>query len=389
MSFRQFVNVFALLMLIFVSHPSNNSIAQAPLPAEGRTIIWHPNGTEFALVATNGIFIYNRELDLLRYSLISGAYGGHWSLDGSKIIIGKRVLDATSLQIILEYTGEILTWLDDGIHLVRAYYPSADIALDGEIQIIRAETDVIIKRIPVPFRFDGFIVSPDYTKFVVFVAGTLMLYDVELESEIVRYQIDDYIQAVQWFDDNRRILILSSNVIIFDTVGYRILQSLNPLTETLVNLRIHPNQKQFIASGSRLDTFYVSDIGMTNIINTIPTQYPIAYYSPYGGVVATILVPDQAPIQLNPNQVIVSSPFVQLLVPDNSPNQINELIAQCQLEMSLTPLNPSPSLIEIDTLINSVQQNATLTLGCRVDLLAVAQSLRAETAIALTFTTLR
>ena len=105
-------------MFISLSLPTSvHTTAQGVSPDIGGRLEWSPDGTELAVIANNGVFIYDRAFRLRRYREQDipnyTAFGG-WSPDGSRLLVENRMLSADTLQVSREYEINLSGWLMDG-----------------------------------------------------------------------------------------------------------------------------------------------------------------------------------------------------------------------------------------------------------------------------------
>jgi WD40 repeat protein len=399
------ISSLILLWMFFVPH---TIVAQNVQPTSANTLSWNPAGTELAIFADNGVFIYDRDFRLLRYrELEKGVYGG-WSPDGTKLKVGNQIWDADTLELLSEFEVTLYGWLYGGSQI----YSSSG----NEITIFDATNGNLIKRVPLDFQIEGALTNPDGTQLISVFGNRVSVIDADNGIRTMLYVLPvRIVSSYELSPDGASIVYSASSSVPVGTPGSTPLE-LQPDTANLVALSIMdiktgntlfvsdplPNpiiNLSWSGDGSRIAG--VSQIGAVYIWDAHTLELLIAFsvgqatgqmaYSPYGGVLAIGANPNAGisqPPQTQPSTLapatsilLVANGVVQVIVPEPSFERLGAIQSAC-VQRNGGATSVAIPRIEAD-LNNYVAQLKTapadqLPPGCAADLIAIAKAIQSQ-----------
>jgi WD40 repeat protein len=387
-----------LLILIIVFTPIH---AKPPVPNTGGNVEWSPDGSELAVIANNGVFIYDRNFQLLRYREASfPTYLNFkiWSPDGTKLLILNQIWRANTLDTILEIQSTPRGWIAGGEQVFNITSDS--------IQIRNASDGNISSKIPLTFQIEEALQSPDGTKIATSVGYGLIVFDLLNGGQIShldqrRYGVGNY----TWSPDSTQLAYAGtvptsdgqSRAAIINIVDVKsgvVLRSSQPFDDSFS--LAWSNHAPFLAGLSRSGVVYIWDTNTLNLLNTISVSGQITGnmdFSPFGGVVAVGVNPNPStnrplnasqPISENIPKGIVQNladGAVSLVIPTASTGYLKAISDACDISpVSKKSLTNAIATNDISGLVSQITAlpNSAIPTGCKADLLAVAQALQAK-----------
>ncbi|MBZ0281275.1 MAG: hypothetical protein K8L97_11085 [Anaerolineae bacterium] len=399
-----------LLMLIVLLVSIYSAAAQEPTPDSAKSFSWSPDGTKLAIFADNGVFIYDRDFQLLRYREQNHLFAyGAWGLDGTKLIVGNSILSVDTLETLIEYESPIHTWLNDGLQLIT---------LDNggrEIRIWDTNNGSLIKTIESPIQVEYAVPSPDSSRILVVVSNGIFIFDFNRGELAGQYLFPVHsVNAYTWSPDGSQIAFAAFTLVpagtkgsvpnadpntaivntlnILDSITGDILLTSDPLSESVSAISWSKNMPR-LAGVSRSGSVYIWDAEKLSILNTFSVLGEVTgriAYSPYGGVVVIGINPETvnppSPMS-NQNPELISEEntsalannTLQIVVPEVSLEYLAAIQSVCSkngnspLAVPQTDMNLANYIFRIES-----ATPAQIPPACKADLLAVAEALQAE-----------
>lgn len=373
-------------------------VAQSVAPNTGGNLEWSPDGTELAILANNGVFIYDRNFQLLRYREASfPAYWNFdlWSPDGTRLLILSQVWDAATLETLVDSEVSLRGWLADGHRLFNLTADTLQIrnALDGSL----------IHTIDLPFQIEEATASPDGTKIAL---GYGYLVDLAAGDGIYQTGSTDYGRIYAWSPDSTQIAYISvlpadhpsfpshSVVKIIDRSSGKILRESEPLNDFPFSISWSV-RGPFLAGLSKTGRVFIWETRTLQLLNSIPVHPDLTGdldLSPFGGIVAVARSPGANDISPQSLPEPLSGGFGGVVY-----SEVNQII---DLAVPVTTHNYLQTMIDLCTddtttvsrLIQQIETRAYLRFrdeviglteefmpgGCRADLIAVAEAIIAQ-----------
>ncbi len=398
----------SIYILLWMSVVAHTTTAQDVQPTSANTLSWNPDGTELAIFANNGVFIYGRNFRLLRYrELEKGVYGG-WSPDGVTLTVGNQLWDANTLELLSEFEVTLYGWLDGGSQI----YSSSG----SEISIFDASNGNLIKRVPLDFQIEGALTSPDGTHLISAFGNRVSIIDANSGERTALYILPvRIISAYEMSPDGTRIAYSSSssvpagtpgstplelqpdtaNLVTLNIIDIRtgdILLTSSPMPDSMINLSWSGDDSR-IAGVSQTGDVYVWDANSLELLTAFSVSQATGQiaYSPYGGVLAVGTnpnveigsLPQTQPSTLGPATYVsmVANGVVQVIVPEPSFERLAAIQKACAQQNDSAASIAIPR-VEAD-LNNYIAQIETapaaqIPPGCAADLVAVARTIQSQ-----------
>jgi WD40 repeat protein len=402
-----------LMASILLCLPERTQVAtsQEVQPDPGGDIAWSPDGTELAVFARNGVFIFDRDFRLRRYRDLPSAFG-RWSPDSTKLIADQRILSADTLETLLEPVMPFHTWLDFVSEVI-------DFGDTGrEIRIWDVTTGTVVQTIASPAQIECAVPSTDSRYILVVVANGIFVF------EVSRALVGTYILPVRsirhytWNSEGTRIAYsadadvpagtpgsISSptvgnpdasslyTVSIMDASTGLILRTSDPLPESILSITWSRNAPR-LAGISNTGAVYIWDADTLKLLTafSVPGQVTLRMdYSPYGGVVAIGTNPNantppssinsRQPLELAEHISSLANDTIQLVVPEASLERLEAIQAACVRwnEGFVGPTIPQAEA-GLDRYIAQVEATPAERFppGCAADLIAVARAIQSQ-----------
>lgn len=368
---------------------------------------WSPDGTRLAVFATNGVFIYSREFQLIQHHQHNITVPtGIWSPDGTKLLAVNQILDADTLDVLLEVDGYPRGWVSNGTQLFGIR--------DHEIYILDAITGMLVRTIPLDIQIEHALSSPDGTHILTSVANGIFVIDIDRGDRVTQYlQSVENIYNYVWSPDGNQVAYSATTRVPVGTPGsyaisadWAVLYTVK-LIDSQTGAVLHTSeplpapvdsfvwsQKQPRLAGQLLDITYIWDtetLVLLDAFSIIGNSTGRIAYSPYGGILAVGVNPYTQPRaavqQLQPDLPAASAiasfadQTIQVIVPDVSLDLLRAVLEVCGLLtptqkkfMTETETSHLPAFIQrVESLSND-----QIPPGCVADLIAVAQALQAQ-----------
>ncbi|MDX2137747.1 MAG: WD40 repeat domain-containing protein [Chloroflexota bacterium] len=376
--------LWIVVSVICIGTPTTN--AQAISPNIGGNVEWSPDGTELAVIANNGIFIYDHNNTLLRYTLTPidnyFAFGG-WSPDGTKLLLGNQIFDSQTLDIVAEIPGYPRDWILDSNHVFTI--------TREQIRVINIQNGMLVSEIPVSIQIEEADASPDGSQISTMIAGTLFLFDARNSGVI--FQLDEA-GIYTWNDIGTQIAYIGSNntLNILD-ISTNIIRRSN--SGTVVEAGPLTWSQNRIALVSRAQNVFIWDAETFNLISTASLAQNTTGnldYSSFGGLIAVGQIPQSANqssstdgrINLNIGEGIINdlaNGAVGIVIPEPTQLGLQAITDACGLQpaadQALTAEISTQDYVGFTAQLEALPETA-LPPGCRADLLAVASTIAAQ-----------
>ncbi len=424
---KKLIYYLLLLLGVFVLLSLPNGVyttAQDVSPDIGGRLEWSPDGTELAVIANNGVFIYDRAFRLRRYREQDipnyTAFGG-WSPDGTRLLVENLILSADTLEVSREFEINLSGWLMDGTQVFgfgNGY---------GEIRILDSSSGNLVKTIPLTgIQLETIAASPDGKWISSNVANGLFIFDAAEGKLAAPYAPPvSYIYGYAWSPDGTRIAYSASTTVPAGTPG-SFTMALEPTNATLDRLNIIDvhTRETLISSSPVRDVGHALTwskhapriAGLTspasaggawalNVWDTDTAELLASFtistsqrlsgglaFSPYGGVIAVGISPRAytpsptapgirpAPVPAAHRRATADG-MVQIVVPEASFKRLADIQVVCVGQGSeAVNLAVPQTKSGLDQYITQVQAapGQQIPPGCAADLVAVAQALKGE-----------
>lgn len=174
---------------------------------------WSPDGTRLAVFATNGVFIYSREFQLIQHHQHNITVPtGIWSPDGTKLLVVNQILDADTLDVLLEVDGYPRGWVSNGTQLFGIR--------DHKIYILDAITGMLVRTIPLDIQIEHALSSPDGTHILTSVANGIFVIDIDRGDRVTQYlQSVENIYNYVWSPDGNQVAYSATTRVPVGTPG--------------------------------------------------------------------------------------------------------------------------------------------------------------------------
>jgi WD40 repeat protein len=389
---KSFLYPFVGLLLLIQIEVSHNLQAQAVYPDKIGGLAWNLNGTELAVLSNNGIFIYGRDGSLLRYQLEDidyystlAAWNG-WSPNGTRLLLGNRIVDAQTLQTLQDIQGP-RGWLKGG---QQVFSISAD-----TISVYNTDDASLAGEIPVDIQMEEAFSSPDGTKIAATIVNGLFVFDVNQLTMIFQavYPFRGIGRPI-WSPDSAHIAFGGSSDLQDGTREVK-LNVVDASTGDLLRSREVPEVGflTWARQSNRLsgvngysNEIYIWDANTLDLLTTTPfsgefTGYTAAF-SPFGGVLAIGLVNSIDVGTGQSSALLEHSPPLNLLVmtPDVSIESLRTITSACGIPARTEAALDQQAATDLTAFTAQVAAlpDTAIPPGCRADLLAVAAALQAQ-----------
>jgi len=381
------------------------TVAQETQPNPGAAISWKPDGTQMAIFADNGIFIYDRNFQQELYRNIPSA-SGIWSPDGNKLIVDNQILRSDTLEVLTDFASTPRGWLNGGSQVFALS--------DGKIHVFDASDGHLVKVIPLDIQLEYAISSPDGTRILSSVANGLYIIDVNRGELTNQYILPvDMILNYGWSPDSSQIALSTDSVVSVGTPGSvtvpdgdsavlyvfsimdanmgEILLTSDPLAEDISIFTWSKNTPQ-IAGLSRSGSVYLWDADTLSLLTAFSVRGQVTgriAFSPYGGVLVvgvTQKVNNPSPTSQQPlisaeASFALADNTIQLIVPEPSLERLEAIQSACtppsggaiSLEVPQTEANLDSYIAQVEA-----APSKQLPPGCAADLLAVAEAMQSQ-----------
>jgi hypothetical protein len=376
---------------------------------------WHPEG-EGLLVSGRadmeewGLWVYDANLQLVRFFPNDSSVSTSWSPDGSRFVMGRNIIDANTLEVVftLQANSGIGGWSADGTQLL---------ALENETTLgfYNATTGRLMRSLPMGNMLpDAVSWSPD-SQFLLFIQPTGMIDVIDANSGrlITTFPLEyQYPIGLNWSNDSRYLAAgfirevepgtnnllpyaagpTLASVVVWDVMTGDKIHQFDGLMDTPLILRWNPHKPELVA-GTGLGLVYIWDVNTGELVDTLTTLGGLSDldYSPFGGrLLITIVNTNQAAADLLNSQrealVEQEAYWTQSIIPNVLeiivPNPSAALLDQ--VEQACVPASISAGVNALDPVaatsdyITAIERNVNIPPGCRADLLAVAAALQAQ-----------
>jgi dipeptidyl aminopeptidase/acylaminoacyl peptidase len=398
-----------LTLLLSVVSGFQFTTGQEPYPDIGLDLEWSPDGTALAIFASNGLFIYDRNFQLLRYREQdnNNTSFGEWSSDGTKLLVGNQVWNADTLDTLFTMPTTPLGWNHNNSQLFGF------VDQGKSIGIFDAKDANLAKSIPLDFQLESVSWSWDGNKFASAIGKDLVIIDAD-KTKTVRYsQPVSSIGTYLWSPDSQRIAYNAVSEVSSGTPGS--IPTVDPSTAVMYNLHIadaNTGQVLYIfdsltghlglawsektarlAGVASTGDIYIWDANTLTLLTASSisnrTTFSIAY-SPYGGVLAIGIYPNansQIPSTLQPTfesvkaTTRIANNTVQLIIPEASLEYLNTIQSLCSQRSDMLFNFIVPQIKDmLNDYIEQVKVASTdqILPGCAADLIAVAEAIIAQ-----------
>jgi WD40 repeat protein len=412
---RYFKRMIAFLMAIALLgvtlHPML-SWAQADQLTPVLSLTWKPDGSRLAVTTRDRLQIYDQNLQLVQELALEGRTAStvDWSPDGTKLVVGRQILDAETLAVLLTIDTEVNLggWNRDGSQVWTLAPDSMGIA------IFDAESGNLVNTISV----DGTLItgaewSPDSTRFATLfhALDTLVILDVSSGEISATYPQAVAPGPLEWSPDNTRIAgstqvvvevgtpgsvpaannALLFEVYVWDAATGQVLNRFSGLPEYPQHLQWHPDGVE-LAGGASNGAVFIWDTSTNQQVDYFLSSAPVTnmQYSPFGGRLAVGSNPAQLQ-NISPERRIPpdTTAFVQrpadialeLFVPTPSIHDVEYIIEACDVpsdvEQSLTTDLQANDLNAFIAEVEALPEG-TSPPACAADLIAVAEALQRQ-----------
>jgi len=388
---------------------------------------WSQDGSKLAVITQDNLTVYDEVLtplasvalpdNISRFSVRALI-----SPDGSRMILGRQILDSTTLQPIIEITDPIRLysgqWGRDGTEVAyRGVSASRD--RDNEMRFY-SSVDGRLLRVFSSLNWqrssddvESYIWSPNGRYFYARGGGNaILILDAEKGTLVSQHQIDtDTIFTASWSPDSTKLALATTKLVELNTPGSipetgmtdksRLnsilildIASGNVLTKITSSARYivwHPEGTQIAGTDYQGElSIWDSATGVLVKTYSIPSSVELLQYSPYGGrlMVGIAIAPDTQSMNEDifarswAAQKEVADGLIQFFTPDASTELLDTIEAACVPAKAIAKL-PSAEMLMADTTtaeayVQAVQADTSIPAGCAADLIAVAEALQDE-----------
>ena len=380
--------------------------AQSNDPTPVYAVSWRPDGTRLAIGAGNNLQILGEDFQVIQSQVMRETVRSiHWSPDGQRIIVGRQILDAETLSILLTIDTEtnLGQWSRDSLQVFTLAADSMGISIFDTVN------GSLIKTISTGGTIiDGAVWSPDNTRFatVFSAANAVVILDVASGGIVANYPQTVSPGSLAWSPDGTRIAgstlvevetgtegsVPSANgavlfeVYVWDAHTGQVLNHFSRLPEYPHVLRWHPDGIELAGAASNGGVF---------VWNTTTNQQEDYFlssgvatrieYGPFGGRLAVGTNPAQL-VYVSPERRVASSSRtsaqnvpnlgLEIVVPNPSLERLQTIAQHCNLPNNLSEMLNTPE--QLPTFVTQLRaaNNPQISSGCSADLLAVADALQ-------------
>ena len=375
------------------------------VPTVISSVQWQPGGEKLLIMGRGqpghwAIWLYDAQaaqppIEVLSYE---NPVSAHWSPDGSRFSVGRNIVDAQTLDIILtlEAVSGVGGWSPDGAQVLAW-------ANDTQLGLFDTTTGKLVRMVPVgDEKPDAVGWSPDGEYFaLVQPTGETDIINAEDGRHITTIPME-YPMGLRWSPDSRYLAagfvesvepgtpgILPdaasprlASVVVWEALTGNIVQRFEGLLNWAAVIRWHP-QRPEIAAGTPIGLVYVWNIETGQQIDLLSTigGSGILDYSPFGGrlvVGGSILHQDILDAQreaLYPGHSQWIHSLVDNVLVLTVPDPSLERLAAIQSACVDTAVGIPQSEAELGNYITQIE-SISIKPGCAADLVAVAQALQ-------------
>ena len=370
---------------------------------------WHPRGegllvTGRASPGVWGLWLFDTDMQLVRMFPTENPVSADWSPDGTRLSMGRNILDAQTLAVLLtlEANSGIGGWSPDGAQVLAW-------ADDHHLGLFDSHTGELVHTVSVGEMIpDAVSWSPNGAYFALLQPiGTTDIISAEDGRQIATVPME-YPIGLRWSSDSRYLAAAFAivvepgtpntlpdaasptlaSVVIWEALTGSVIQTFSGLPALPLRLRWHP-QRPELAGGVDDGLIFIWNVETGQLVNTFRTIPSLTSmeYSPFGGrLVVGSWVARQSwyeahlyppARQVGWSRDVVAS-AVEIIIPDPSVELLQNVETAC------VPVGVAEGIPTVDgttrdlsAYIETVRENALIPPGCKADLLAVAEALQA------------
>jgi dipeptidyl aminopeptidase/acylaminoacyl peptidase len=415
---RSYLSATLLLIVLCMS--------QRPVEAQSTNMLsapiwmdWSNDGSKLVTVSPQGLTVYDSAFTQTNFRAFPSDITfeipkPYLSPDGTRILVGREIWDAVSLQTLLTFNTDFPTTFPQWSH------DSASIAFRNwntkGTSIYSAEDGTLLREFSSSSWVSGYEDVPPWSpneRYFAITGGrsVVVILDAATGADVARYTlVDQDIGLLTWSPDSTRLAITTSNRVPLGTSGshpdasdpsrgviYSVIVlnvSDGQMITTITGLRDGISDVAWSPDGSQLAgydmsrTLYVWDASTGLQIErylTPPYLTNFLKYSPYGGRLMVGFEMGRSISRRDDNPPVPTATFmqpalggsVQLVAPAASANRLQDILAQCVTDQdALTTGNNFITAGEYAALMEWVDQlpDSILPAVCAADLDLVAQA---------------
>jgi hypothetical protein len=396
------ISVKRILIVVMFALGCLPTIANAQLPRLGfvSQIQWISGGNELMVIGENGLFVYDKDLQLLRHTQHQWRNPSpvSWNADRNMLLVGNEVIDSNNLAVVSIFDRIPGGWLNRGTQVFM-------LSSERKIDIVNVHDGTLAKQIPVDAQLEDVVSSPDGTRLVACVANGIFVIDtLKGNFELYTFPIGDFVGNCSWSPDSRQIAFRHSDnassrvhnasktylkLISADTG--QVLQSQSvPTIITAIQWDI---QDRLIAITPASVLLWATK-PLTQVISFdgLDTRFYSFRYSPYGGMLAVSIKEALGNVHPQGSATTDIALFDQraaygaegklnVVLPEVSFQRLGEIQVRCVKE-GITPqdLAIPKTFSDLGNYISQLKSVSAIYFppACAADLLAIAEALQGK-----------
>jgi WD40 repeat protein len=405
-NFKRILLFLLTLVLLGLMLSPTASQAQSDQVAQVLSVAWNHEGSRLAVTTLDSLQIYDQNLQLAQEMGLNGRTVAtvKWSPDGTRLIVGRHILDAETLSVLVTIDTEVNLsgWSQDSSQVFTLAADSMGLA------IFDATSGNLIKTVSSGGTIiDGAVWSPDNTRFATRLGlDSIAILDVASGGISATYPQPVSPGPLVWSPDSTRIAgatqvlvetgtpgsVPSANsallfeVYVWDATTGQVLNRFSGLPEYPHALRWHPDGVE-LAGGAVNGAVFVWDTSTNQQVDYFLGSGPVTRieYSPLGGRLAIGTNPAQlAYISLDRRTETSARPYIQhvpgigldIIVPTPSLERLRGIGERCNAPQNVMRMLNTPE--QLPTFVSQVRAltAAQIPPGCAADLIAVAEALQ-------------
>jgi WD40 repeat protein len=407
-SITKFLKGFWLIALFCLGILETRTFISAQ-DAEMPTIItdakWQPLGEGLLVTGRGGpdvfgLWLFDTDMQLVRFFPTENLVSADWSPDGTRISMGRNILDSQTLEarLTIEANSGIGGWSPDGTQVLAW-------ADEHHLGLYDSHTGALVRTIPVGEMIpDAVGWSPNGAYFALLQPiGRTDIISAEDGRQLATVPME-YPIGLRWSSDSRYLAAAFTtivepgtpntlpdaasptiaSVVVWEALTGTITQSYNGLPAVPLRLRWHPHKPELAGAASEgLIFIWNTETGQEAQIYRTIAELTSLGYSPFGGrliVGGWLERQSWYDTQSFPmaRQVRWSQPVVantlETIVLDSSIEQLQSIGRQCNVPINV--LNRLNALDRVPEFVTEIRANNQIQRGCAAELLALAEALQ-------------